>query len=218
MILPRKRCASTVRAFEINCGSQHHQAAIKELIMARFDKFHAEKNKPPKVTEIPAKPITNGHTVPVEEEGPESAQPASSPLSKISSERDMKDEDVLSDVVDKPPKKKRKAEPLDEDALFAAKLQAEENSRARPTRGGTNRKGAVVKKKKSPVKKKTAKKIKSEDDSDVEGSGSEDKEVNRSGGFHVDSFSHNICSWLTICRSQWHSLLLYLRCWMGRPW
>ena len=156
--------------------------------MVRFDKFHAEKNQSPKVTAVTLpKPATNGHAVTVKEEAVESVQQPSSPLPKIHHDRDEKDEEALSDVVDTPPKKKRKAEPLDDDALFAAKLQAEENSRARPTRGGTNKKSTIVKKKRSPVKKKTAKKVKSEDDSGVEGSGSdvEDKEVNRSGGFHV---------------------------------
>lgn len=156
--------------------------------MSRFDRFHAEKKQSPKVTEVTLpKPATNGHTVTVKEEHRETVQHPPSPPSKVHHDRDEKDEEALSDVADTPPKKKRKAEPLDEDALFAAKLQAEENSRARPTRGGTSRKGAVVKKKRSPVKKKTAKKVKSEDDSGVEGSGSdvEDKEVNRSGGFHV---------------------------------
>ncbi|KAI9874595.1 MAG: hypothetical protein M1830_009579 [Pleopsidium flavum] len=164
------------------------KAAIKELIMARFDKFNAEKNLSPKVEEVTiSKPLTNGHTATVkEEEAPAPVQQISSPPSKTHPPREERDEDAMSDVIDTPPKKKRKAEPLDDDALFAARLQAEENSRARPTRGGTSRKGAIVKKKRSPVKKKTAKKIKSEDDSDIEGSGSEveDRKVNRSGGFH----------------------------------
>ena len=163
--------------------------------MVRFDKFHAEKKKPPEVAEVTVpKPTTNGHTVTVKPEDPEPVQKVSSAPAKTRPEREEREDEVLSDVVDTPPKKKRKAEPLDEDALFAARLQAEENSRARPTRGGSNRKGAVVKKKRSPVKKKTSKKIKSEDDSDIEGSGSEveDKEVNRSGGFHVSLIRNSI--------------------------
>lgn len=156
--------------------------------MARFDKFNAEKNLSPKVEEVTIpKPLTNGHTVVAKQENPAPAKHAAPPPSKVRPEKEERDEDALSDVIDTPPKKKRKAEPLDEDALFAARLQAEENSRARPTRGGTNRKGAIIKKKRSPVKKKTAKKIKSEDDSNIEDSGSdvEDRKVNRSGGFHV---------------------------------
>ncbi len=198
----------------------YDQAAIKELIMTRFDKFHAEKTQSPKVTEVTLpKPATNGHTVTVKEEGTESVQQPSSPPPKVHHDREEKDEEALSDVVDAPPKKKRKAEPLDEDALFAARLQAEENSRARPTRGGSNRKSAIVKKKKSPVKKKTAKKIRSEDDSGVEGSGSdvEDKEVNRSGGFHVSRRPQYGAPSLKMDRNRWRYRLPCLRSWMARP-
>ena len=76
---------------------------------------------------------------------------------------------------------------MDDDAAFAARLQAEENSRARPTRGGVNKKAIPAKKKKRTPKKKGSEKIKPEDDSDLEGSGDEaaDKKVNRNGGFHV---------------------------------
>ena len=155
------------------------QAAIKTLIMARFDKFMAEKN---------ATPVTNGHAASVKDESEQHVEKASSPGRKMNQKRESDDED-LSDVPDTPPrKKKRKPEPaVDDDAAFAARLQAEENVRARPTRGGATRKAAVVKKKKGP-KKKTSSKVKAEDDSDVEGSGSEaeEKKVNRSGGFHVN--------------------------------
>ncbi|EER29821.1 SWIB/MDM2 domain containing protein [Coccidioides posadasii C735 delta SOWgp] len=82
-----------------------------------------------------------------------------------------------------PPQKKRKSDLIDADAAFAAKLQAEENSRARPTRAA--KKAAPSKKKKPAAKSKTSKKVKASDDSELEGSGSEKKkEVNRSGGFH----------------------------------
>jgi upstream activation factor subunit UAF30 len=82
-----------------------------------------------------------------------------------------------------PPAKKRKPDDdVDADAVFAAKLQAEENSRARPTRGGNTRRAAPSKKK---SKAKTTKRVKASDDSDI-GSGDEPKkEVNRNTGFHV---------------------------------
>ena len=102
---------------------------------------------------------------------------------------DDDDDDELSDVPDSPPpKKKRKEKPaVDDDAAFAAKLQAEENSRARPTRGGATRKAAPVKKKRV-VKKKTKDKVRPEDDSDLEGSdASKEKNVKRNGAFHVSS-------------------------------
>ena len=145
----------------------------------RFDKFVAEQN---------AIPTTNGHSEPVK--SVETDQHVSPPDSKVAQKRKSTsdDESELSNVpVTPPPKKKRKPEPaLDDDAAFAAKLQAEENSRARPTRGGANRKNTITKKKKKKTpKKKTADRVKAEDDSELEGSGSEDKKVNRSGGFHV---------------------------------
>lgn len=148
--------------------------------MARFDKFMAEKSAPAP---------TNGHPDVVKEESSESPSPQDQrhrPSPQQSRKR-TSDEDDLSDLPDiSPPKKKRRAEPfVDADALYAAKLQAEENSRARPTRGAA-RKHTVFKKKRTP-KKKTSEKVKAEDDSDLQNSGSEtmEKKVNRSGGFHV---------------------------------
>lgn len=155
------------------------QESIKMLIMARFDKFMAEKS---------AAPTTRNSEV-VKEESSESPRPKDErhhPTPHQGRKR-ASDEDDLSDAPDiSPPKKKRKAEPfIDADALYAAKLQAEENSRARPTRGAA-RKHTVIKKKRTP-KKKTSEKVKAEDDSDLQNSGSEttEKKVNRSGGFHV---------------------------------
>lgn len=150
------------------------------LIMARFDKFMAEKSAPaPK----------NGYPEAVKEESSESPRPKDERRrpNPDQGQKRTSDEDDLSDLPDiSPPKKKRKAEPfVDADALYAAKLQAEENSRARPTRGAA-RKHTLIKKKRTP-KKKTAEKVKAEDDSDLQNSGSEttEKKVNRSGGFHV---------------------------------
>ncbi|MCJ1377362.1 hypothetical protein MMC17_000457 [Xylographa soralifera] len=158
---------------------------IKALIMTRFDKFVAEKE---------AAAVTNGHDEPMKSEPSETPKEASSNAPKTIKKRkseseDPADESELSNVPVTPlPKKKRKIEPaMDADAMFAAKLQAEENSRARPTRGGANRKSVVVKKKKKKTpKKKTSDKVKAEDDSDLDssGSGNEEKKVNRSGGFH----------------------------------
>ena len=154
--------------------------------MARFDKFMAEKN---------AAVQTNGQLTPIKDEPPQSPmsnQAASPPVSERSHKR-VSDDDELSDVPDTPsPKKKRKADHyVDDDAAFAAKLQAEENSRARPTRNGLNRKTVTIKKKKKAPKKKTSDKVKAEDDSDLQDSESEvtEKKVNRSGGFHVWRFT-----------------------------
>ena len=110
--------------------------------------------------------------------------------------RHSDDDDSLSDAPDSPPpKKRRKQKPaLDDDAAFAAKLQAEENIRARPTRGGANRKAAVAKRKRTP-KKKTKDKIRPEDDSDMEGSDESGKEKNvkRNGAFHVSITGASSC-------------------------
>jgi len=148
--------------------------------MARFDKFMAEKNSALQ---------TNGHTSEVKSEPSESTEDAikvsASPPPKIKTKRQSDDEDLSSAPSEPSPKKKRKVEKfVDEDAAFAAKLQAEENSRARPTRNGVNKK--PVAKKKSRPKKKTAAKVKNEDDSDIDsGSATAEKNVNRSGAFHV---------------------------------
>jgi len=88
-----------------------------------------------------------------------------------------------SDIDVSPPKKKRKQP--DSDAKLAAKLQAEENSRARPSRAGVNKKTVVIRKKSTP-KKKSAAKVKADDDSDLDlNSDGEKKDVVRKGGFHV---------------------------------
>lgn len=159
--------------------------------MSRFEKFFAEQNQ---------RPQTNGHTTPPKEESLD--PPDNSTLKITPPPREIKREspiqtplpskkhveqasDELSTVQDSlAPKKKRKIE-HDSDAAYAARLQAQENSRTRSTRGGGPKKAASVKKK--TPKKKTASKVKAEDDSELEGSGSEvkEKKVNRSGGFHV---------------------------------
>ncbi|KAG9689959.1 SWIB-domain-containing protein, partial [Aureobasidium melanogenum] len=89
--------------------------------------------------------------------------------------KEPSDESDLSDVVDDRPKKKsRKQHAEEDDAAYAARLQREENSRARPTRAGATRKAAPVKR-----KKKSAARVK--DGSDVETNG---ESKPRTGGFH----------------------------------
>ncbi|KAL9588956.1 MAG: hypothetical protein Q9203_002246 [Teloschistes exilis] len=153
---------------------------IKPLIMARFDKFMAEQT---------TQPQTNGHTADVQTVGtasPEATQSHTSPTPRSASKGVSVEAEESSEVVDTaPPKKKRKRSPLDEDAVFAARLQAEENSRARPTRGGGVTKKVVPAKKKKTPKKKTADRVDAADDSELD-SESAEKKVNRSGGFHVN--------------------------------
>lgn len=149
------------------------QAAIKQLIMERFD-IYAEKNGVGAAAEDAA--TSNGHkdensTAPV-------PSPASS-SSPVKRDADSKEPAAGSE----PPTKKHKPDAdVDADALYAAKLQAEENMRARPTRGGNTRRAAPSKKK---SKAKTSKRVRAEDDSDIESGSDTKKEVNRSGGFHV---------------------------------
>ena len=149
--------------------------------MARFDKFMAEKSAPPQ---------TNGHASDVKREPSDSPkntiQTSASPAPKRKTKHESDDDDLSDAPTEPSPKKKRKVEKfVDEDAAFAAKLQAEENSRARSTRNGMTKKAPV--KKKSRPKKKTTTKVRNEDDSDLgdSGSGAADKTVNRSGAFHV---------------------------------
>jgi upstream activation factor subunit UAF30 len=143
--------------------------------MQRFDKFNSEVNGDTK-PEDPIPTVENG---------------AKTDASDTSDKKPTPDADgsALSDLDDSaPPKKKAKKSRTaeDEDAAYAAKLQAEENARTgRATRGGnTKRKAAPAPKKKA--KKKSANRVKDEDDSDIgSGSGAEKKSPARKGGFHV---------------------------------
>ena len=154
------------------------QDAIKVLIMARFDKFTEN-----------AAPETNGHEPATNGETKQSMsiEPSPPAQSKKRPAEDETGEDEPVDVKHSPASPKKKKTDYDSDAAFAAKLQAQENSRARATRGGgVTKKAAPVKKK--VVKKKTSTKVRAEDDSDLDDSGTEAKEkkVNRNGGFHVN--------------------------------
>ncbi|KKK18693.1 hypothetical protein P175DRAFT_0500068 [Aspergillus ochraceoroseus IBT 24754] len=151
------------------------KAAIKQLIMERFDIF-AEKGG------VEAPSTTNGHA---QDNGSATPVEPSSPAQSSISQKRQADSAEQSDNSSKtPPAKKKKAShDIDADALFAAKLQAEENMRARPTRGASTRRAPPVVKKKKPSAK-TAKKVKAEDDSDLESGSDSGKKVNRSGGFH----------------------------------
>ncbi|PGH12671.1 hypothetical protein AJ80_06614 [Polytolypa hystricis UAMH7299] len=160
-----------------------HKAAIKQLIMQRFDIFAAQNESAAAPHQSIEDPSTNGHS-------PSSYTPVTnsepiSPSLTASPQKRSADVETPSEPLDNaPPKKKRKSDLIDSDALFAAKLQAEENLRARPTRGASTRKAAPAKKKKAS-KAKTSKKVKADDDSEVDGSAPEiKKEVTRTGGFH----------------------------------
>ena len=177
-ISPQK--ASWLRPDTCLCGANVlGQKEIKALIVERFDKFAAERE---------AVPATNGHA---ELDASKSQELASDPDvqsdehktgAKRPSQSD-KDDELSAAPTASPPKKKRKAQ-IDEDAAFAARLQAKENSRARPTRGGVARKPAPAKKKRTP-KKKTSSKVNADDDSDLDDALGSERKVNRNTGFHV---------------------------------
>ncbi|KAJ5280592.1 hypothetical protein N7478_005964 [Penicillium angulare] len=157
---------------EVGYDLTPQKTAIKQLIMERFD-LYAEKNG---VGESPEQPVSNGHD-------DEAASTVRSPPPSSSPVKRHTDSDEASNrSTSPPPAKKRKPDTdVDADALFAAKLQAEENLRARPTRGGSSRRAAPAKKR---SKAKTSKKVKAEDDSDIESGSDTKKEVVRTGGFH----------------------------------
>ncbi|KAI9739770.1 MAG: hypothetical protein M1834_006490 [Cirrosporium novae-zelandiae] len=177
---------------EVDRDLTAQKGAIKELIMARFDEaagVGAEADQKPN-------DLTNGHGP-----TPDSAldttesnhQVSETPSSDKSPKKrkDNSEDDDLSDVPSTPPKKRqRKQDSIEDDEAYAKRLQAEENLRARPTRGGATRKAAAPKKKKrAPAKAKSAKKIRAEDDSGAESSGSDvkkERKVNRNSGFHKE--------------------------------
>jgi hypothetical protein len=153
------------------------QAAVSKVIMERFDNI--SKTTPPTSSDDVlknTKPQVNGQSKQEFKNGTKkSSTPSSSDAPTPGSDE--------SDVDLSPPKKKRKQP--DSDAKLAAKLQAEENSRARPSRAGVNKKTVVIRKKSTP-KKKSAAKVKADDDSDLDvNSDGEKKDVVRKGGFHV---------------------------------
>ena len=151
--------------------------------MERFDVFVARNG-----STTASEPAASGSASPnghAPEDNDISSSAPLSPPQSFSPQKRYIDNDEPSEELNRtpPPKKRRSGKDVDADAVLAAKLQAEENLRARPTRGGNSRRAAPAKRK---SKSKTTKKVKAEDDSDLEsGSESNKKEVNRSGGFHV---------------------------------
>ncbi|KAF2832070.1 SWIB-domain-containing protein [Ophiobolus disseminans] len=175
---------NTISAKRIRKGLQerveydttHQKDAITALIMQRFDKFNQEKNGT----------TDSNDPIPSVENGAKASNGDTSDASNH--KRSPDDESALSELEDSaPPKKKAKksrpAKDEDDDAAYARKLQMEENSRIRSTRGGNTKKRAPLPKKKT--KKKSSNRVKDEDDSDIaSGSGAEKKSPSKKGGFH----------------------------------
>jgi len=179
---------TTISAKQIRKGLQaavdhdisDKKPAIQALIMERFDKASTMNGAPvPPVTVVPPPPPpppTNGLHFKKEakRESSERSRDTSAPTK-------AETEDSEDDI--SPSKKKRKQQKPVDDAKLAAILQAQENSKARPTRGGANKKVAAPRKK--TPKKKSAAKVRVADDSDMElGSDGEVKVAVRKGGFH----------------------------------
>ncbi len=148
------------------------QDAVQALILERFDHASNLDAEPIPTTEAPN---TNGHTIKSE------PKPSTKRTTPSSGSAESDDEDIS------PPKKKRKtpkSEPLDNDAKLAKMLQEQENRTARATRVGANKK--VVKKGPKKPRKKSEKKVKADDDSELDevGSDGEVKEKLKKGGFH----------------------------------
>lgn len=163
--------------------ADNKQEAVQSLIHERFDLANKNTQDIPVPTTEPAS--TNGYHTPSSKPTPSQSSPGISTPASVKDES----EDEESDVISEPPKKKRKsaaAKKEVDDAKLAAMLQAQENSRARSTRGGVNKKATPKKRK---PKKKSEKKVKADDDSDLElNSDGEVKEKPKKGGFHVSLF------------------------------
>lgn len=156
------------------------------MIVDRFDKAEAKQKNA-----VSAPPVA---AVSKKAKKQNDASDSKAPLSKPPSKK--RDLTELRD--DAAPRKKVKSETAEsggatdtghDDAAFAARLQAEENSRARSTRGG----GTVRRQKTgNPPKKKgkSATKVKADDDSDLESGSGQEKTVIRTGVFHVRNLAH----------------------------
>ncbi|EXJ64826.1 hypothetical protein A1O7_01164 [Cladophialophora yegresii CBS 114405] len=145
--------------------------AIKGLIGERFDIANAKRNGEPTV--VPSVEAVEPAETARQTNGVHHSS-ESSPAKRVA------ESDEVSDVADTPPPKKRQKATVDADAAFAAKLQAEEDKMARPTRGGGTRKSAPAKKKKKKPKKD---RITASDDSEIDGEEKESK-PKRDTGFH----------------------------------
>ncbi|KXJ85912.1 hypothetical protein Micbo1qcDRAFT_190754 [Microdochium bolleyi] len=180
----RKKIRSSLEAALGGKDLSDQKHAIKELIEQRFDAISNDAQ-------------------------PDEASPQPSPK-RPANGYDDNDDDADGDeirVSSAPPKKKQRKEKSegteDADAKLAAMLQAEENSRSRATRGG-GAKAKVVKKKAAP-RKKSAKRVGPDDDSDVDGSDAPPKR--KAGGgftkpFNLSEALSDVCGETRLPRTQ----------------
>ncbi|KAI9728966.1 MAG: hypothetical protein M1828_000051 [Chrysothrix sp. TS-e1954] len=197
-ISAKKIRAGLQGALDHDISSQKVEA-VNALIMTRFDKIsgHVPAARPAPAAAAPSTPrqATNGVS---ESNGP--AHASNAKKRESSAMEDTSDGNASS------PRKKAKKAGKTDDAVLAARLQAEENSRGRATRGGNSsgKKSAQPKKRR---KQKSAASVKGSDDSDL-GSGAENgKEVKRTGAFHKPmtlspALSHFLGGETTLSRPQ----------------
>lgn len=148
------------------------QTAINDLIRIRFDRKYDEQQ-----LHINGRSSTTNGTS-SESPAPGQKRPAEDDISEFSSG---------PAASSKAMPRKKQARAVDEDAAFAARLQAEENRQARSTRGGNNpKKPPVSKRKVVKRKKKSSTKIKGEDGSELDSDADvSEKKINRNSAFHV---------------------------------
>jgi len=131
-----------------------YQEAITELIMERFDKFNTKRNEESSAPQHKVKG-TDGVKKEVIRSG------SSSQTTEASTKRNHDSDDLSNLVNGQTPRKRVKHQSRDDDAMLAARLQAEELGRARPTRAGNTRKPRTMTKKTAKKKKsKSAAKLK----------------------------------------------------------
>ncbi|OAQ59370.1 SWIB/MDM2 domain-containing protein [Pochonia chlamydosporia 170] len=158
--------------------------AIKRLIEARFDAVSGADSA---AADVPA---------------PSIPEPSSKRPNGVS---DYDETDPSASPEPAKKKTKRSSSSEDADARLAAQLQAQENSlaRGRTTRGGGDR---TVKKRKAP-RKKSAKKVRDDDDSDVNGSADSGVKKRKAVGgfqkpFNLSSTLSEICGETQLSRPQ----------------
>lgn len=192
---------------ELYHANKHHQKAITDLIMERFDKMQAKEAENGSLGAVEPAPTVNGAKH--EDKSP----PGSSYKRK---QRDEEDEDMseVDDSSPAPKKVKKSNGGVESDEKMAARLQAELNAQSRSTRGGgtTRRKPAAKKEKKT--KKKSKAKVGSDDDSEVEGEEKPEKE--KKGGFHVSLTNRQLQSCFYNIPAETHESLRTALCNAGR--
>ncbi|TRX98080.1 hypothetical protein FHL15_001290 [Xylaria flabelliformis] len=174
--------------------------AIKALIEQRFDAISSA-------------------AAPVDTAAPDSNAPLSPPDGytnghddTLQVEHDIDGGEIK--VSTQPPKKKQRKEQStdteDADARLAALLQAEENQGKRTTRGG-GAKAAPKKKKKPATKKKSDKRVRPEDDSDVDGSDEPSPKKRKAGGgfqkpFNLSYPLAELCGETQVVKKLWEHI------------